>query len=97
MDGSKVVTDGFTVFSTEMWKGVWRPDMGLVRQNFSGNDAPKLVQECRYSGGPWSSTAIFSNRVERLMKASFTRPVGPLRCLAMMISARPSNSGSSGL
>ena len=33
--------------------------------------------------------ARFSNRVMGLMKASLTVPVGPLRCLPMMISATP--------
>ena len=33
--------------------------------------------------------AKLSNLVNGLMKASFTVPVGPLRCLPMMISATP--------
>ena len=50
-----------------------------------------------YSGDPMPSWAMDSKRVDRLTKASLIRPVGPLRCLAMMISATPSSSGSSGL
>ena len=37
--------------------------------------------------------ARFSNRVYCLRNASRTVPVGPLRCLPMMISAMPSASG----
>lgn len=48
------------------------------------------------SGAPLPS-ASDSNRVEFLMKAILSLPVGPLRCLAIMISAIPSSSGSSGL
>src|SRR5438132_14363155 len=36
--------------------------------------------------------ARFSKRVNSLMNASLTTPVGPLRCLPMMISATPSPS-----
>src|SRR5689334_9411000 len=34
-------------------------------------------------------SARFSKRVNSRMKASFTTPVGPLRCLPMMSSATP--------
>jgi hypothetical protein len=53
--------------------------------------------EIAQSGGPKPSGAIDSKRVDRLTKASFTLPVGPLRCLAMISSACPSSSGSPGL
>ena len=53
--------------------------------------------DLRYSGSPMPSCAMDSKRVDRLTKASLILPVGPLRCLAIMISAIPSSSGSSGL
>ena len=49
----------------------------------------------RYCGGPMPSATIDSNRVEFFRNARFTRPVGPLRCLAIMSSAFPCRSGSS--
>jgi hypothetical protein len=61
-----------------------------------GEMPPDRLVGC-YSSGFVSSWAMFSNRVERFRKASRILPMGPLRCLAMMISARPSSSGSSGL
>src|SRR4029453_16761299 len=45
-----------------------------------------------YSPGVKPPLARLPNRVCSRMKASFTVPVGPLRCLAMMISAMPSVS-----
>ncbi len=48
-------------------------------------------------GEGFYSLARDSKRVLRLMNARSTLPVGPLRCLAMINSARPSRSGSSGL
>ena len=69
--------------------------------SFPQNVEAELLSETEgrnpYSGGPMPSGAMDSNRVDRLTKASLTLPVGPLRCLAMMSSARPSSSGSSGL
>ncbi len=38
--------------------------------------------------------AVFSKRVYRPRKVSLTVPVGPLRCLPMMISARPLSADS---
>ena len=48
-----------------------------------------------YSGGAMPSASRDSKRVEFFRNARFTRPVGPLRCLAMMSSALPCRSGSS--
>ena len=50
-----------------------------------------------YSGSIPPPPMMDSKRVELLRKASLTVPVGPLRCLRMISSATPSNSGSSGL
>jgi hypothetical protein len=50
-----------------------------------------------YSGRAIPSCSMDSNRVEFFRNARFNLPVGPLRCLAIIISARPSSSGSSGL
>ena len=50
-----------------------------------GSHAP-LLRYC----APW---ARFSNRVYWLRNDSFTVPIGPLRCLPMMISAMPCSSG----
>jgi len=46
-------------------------------------------EQPRYSGGAIPSPSMDSKRVEFLRNARFTRPVGPLRCLAMMSSALP--------
>jgi len=46
------------------------------------------------SSGVPSSTSV-SKRVQLLRKAIRTLPIGPLRCLAIMISALPCSSGSS--
>ena len=48
-----------------------------------------------YSSGAIPPSASDSNRVQCLRNAILIRPIGPLRCLAMMISARPCSSGSS--
>ena len=48
-----------------------------------------------YSSELTPPSAIDSNLVQCLRNAIRTRPMGPLRCLAIMISARPCNSGSS--
>lgn len=53
------------------------------------------VGESAYSSGAIPPSASDSNRVQCLRNAIFTRPMGPLRCLAIMISARPCSSGSS--
>src|SRR5258708_32813239 len=47
--------------------------------------------------GPTAPSASDSNLVELFRNASFTVPVGPLRCLRIISSATPSSSGSSGL
>ena len=48
-----------------------------------------------YASEPIPPSASDSNLVQCLRKAIFTRPIGPLRCLAIRISARPCSSGSS--
>src|SRR6516162_6630362 len=50
---------------------------------FLGN----LPQNSGYSSGTLPPSSSDSKRVELFRKAILTRPVGPLRCLAMMISA----------
>jgi hypothetical protein len=50
-----------------------------------------------YSSASIPSETVDSNRVEFFRNASFTFPVGPFRCFAMINSARPWRSGSSGL
>jgi len=50
-----------------------------------------------HSGVSMPSCAIDSKRVDRFKNARRNLPVGPFRCLAMMSSATPSSSGSSGL
>src|SRR5579871_6435066 len=81
------------------------PESVIAIDTVSGSfDLPSLLvslgraqdDSSQYSPPPLSC-ARFSNRVERLMNASFTTPVGPLRCLAIISSALPSRSGSSGL
>ncbi len=60
--------------------------------------ASRLV--CDYSGSessPPRSFVRFSNFVNSLRKTRFTRPVGPLRCLARSNSAIPRRSSRSGL
>jgi len=55
---------------------------------------------CDYSGSessPPRSLVRFSNFVNSLRKTRFTRPVGPLRCLARSSSAMPRRSSRSGL
>ncbi len=49
------------------------------------------------NSSPLPPCIMDSNRVELFRNASFTVPVGPLRCLRINISAIPSSSGSSGL
>src|SRR6266849_8440110 len=56
-----------------------------------------VTSKRRYSGGAIPSASMDSNRVDFFRNARLILPVGPLRCLAIMISARPSSSGSSGL
>ena len=41
-----------------------------------------------------ASGAMLSNRVSGFRKVSFTVPTGPLRCLAMTISATPGSFDS---
>src|SRR6266436_509021 len=57
----------------------------------TGNTVSRQV----YSSPAIPPSAMDSNRVQCLRNAILTRPMGPLRCLAMMISARPCSSGSS--
>ncbi len=49
----------------------------------------------RYSSGATPPSARDSNRVQCFKNAIRTLPIGPFRCLEMMISALPCNSGSS--
>jgi hypothetical protein len=49
----------------------------------------------RYSPGSLLPSIRFAKRVELCKNARLNLPIGPLRCLAMMISARPLRSGSS--
>src|SRR5580700_6077337 len=51
----------------------------------TGNTVARQV----YSSPAIPPSAMDSNRVQCLRNAILTRPMGPLRCLAMMISARP--------
>src|SRR5688500_15117992 len=60
----------------------------LVPPDAGGSKDPPL----RQSGCGYTPAARLPNRVCSRMKASLTVPVGPLRCLAMMISATPSES-----
>ena len=48
-----------------------------------------------YSLGSLLPSSRLAKRVELWRKARLNLPIGPLRCLAMMISARPLRSGSS--
>src|SRR5271163_2764527 len=47
------------------------------------------------SSGEKPPSTMVSKRVQGFRNANRTLPVGPLRCLAMMISALPCSSGSS--
>jgi hypothetical protein len=55
----------------------------------------KRHQNVAYSLGSLLPSSIFAKRVELCRKARLNLPMGPFRCLAMMISARPLRSGSS--
>src|SRR6185437_16403892 len=78
-------------FGDDRGRGVPRTDRVIRR---SEHRVIGRTNRLQYPSGP-ASCARLAKRVDFLMKASFTVPVGPLRCLAMMISALPSRSGSS--
>ena len=77
------------------------PQIGRMAQRGFANlrpysTYPMPVQETLYySSDAIPPSANDSKRVQCFRKAIRTRPIGPLRCLEMMISARPCNSGSS--
>jgi len=48
-----------------------------------------------YSSGAKPPSTMVSNLVQFFRNARLIRPIGPLRCLPMMISALPCRSGSS--
>jgi hypothetical protein len=53
------------------------------------------VHKDNHSSAILPPSAIISNRVQFFRKASISLPVGPFRCLEIMISALPFNSSSS--
>jgi len=64
----------------------------VLRENLFGLEIDPRGRRPNHISPPLPPCARFSKRVNSRMKASFTTPVGPLRCLAMISSAVPADS-----
>ncbi len=70
------------------WDANWDANRDAERDE-SGRRIPA------YSPGSLLPSSMLAKRVELCRNARLNLPIGPLRCLATMISARPLSSGSS--
>src|ERR1019366_10630469 len=81
----------------EVSHGLDLPDfMESLPSSAFGRSIPRWERmNLAYSPGTLLPSSMFAKRVELCRKARLNLPMGPLRCLAIMISPRPFRSGSS--